>query len=523
MAWTQLQEREALEEKIRALERRQFLEENLPHLYGWPWYQWAWDYFQSRNRYNFLVAANQASKSSTQIRKCIHWATEKSLWKELWSRTPTQFWYLYPSLDVATAEFEEKWVKEFLPKEALKDDPTYGWQIEYKNKKVHRLKFNSGISVYFRSYSMEVDNLQTASVFALFCDEELPVHLYSELNARISAASVRGYWHMVFTATLGQELWRLTMEERGTKHEKFTKAFKQTVSLYDCKFYMDGTPSMWTDQAIQEVVDSCSTESEVQRRVWGRFVIDEDRKYPSFVRKVNVVEAHPLPKSWIIFSGVDIGSGGQNGHPGAIAFLGVKPDFTEGRIFKGWRGDGIETTAGDILDKYVELKGKMRPVGEFYDHQSRDFYQIAVSRGIPFQKAEKGQDTGTTLLNTLFKLGVLKIYGEEDELGKAVIEFESLKKSTPKQSARDDFIDAIRFACTKVPWNLLNAVKKAGDREKPVGTTEREVAWERMKRKRQGVDLLEAEIDLANEVFDYGNQNDMGEFDGSFEDEGSFE
>lgn len=506
-------EREALEERIRLLEEQKYLEENLPHLYGWPWYQWAWDYFQSTNRYNFLVAANQASKSSTQIRKCIHWATETTLWPKLWSRKPTQFWYLYPSLEVASSEWEEKWVKEFMPREALKDHPKYGWKEEWKQGKIHRILFNTGVTVYFRSYEQDVSNLQTSSVFAIFCDEELPVHLYSELNARISAATVRGYWHMCFTATLGQTMWRLTMEEKGTQHELFKNAFKLNVSLYDCKQYMDGTPGPWTDEMIDEVKESCATDAEVQRRVYGRFVVDADLKYPSFSRKLNTKPGHMLPKNWLIWAGIDYGSGGANGHPAGIAFVATNQEFTKGRVFKAWRGDKIQTDAGAIIEKYLELRGKMKPVGEFYDHQCRDLYTIATSRkpAIPLQKAEKGQDTGSTLLNTLFKQQMLELYSDDDEVMKAVIEFESVKTTTPKQKAQDDLIDAIRFAVTKIPWDFTKAKKTKG-KEKEEPKTERERYWAEQRDKKLGIDLIEADIDLANEAFDYQGDDGFGGF-----------
>lgn len=504
-------EREILEERILLLERQAQLEADLPHLYGWPWYEWAWRYFTSTNRYNFLCAANQCSKSSTQIRKCIHWATETTLWPKLWKRKPTQFWYLYPSLEVCTAEWFEKWVKEFMPKGEMKDDPKYGWTAEFKQKKIHAVHFNSGVTVYFRSYEQAVSNLQTSSVFAIFCDEELPVELYSELNARISAASIRGYWHMCFTATLGQEMWRLCMEERGTKHETFKNALKIQVSLYDCKVYMDGSEGPWTDEMIQETIDACSTDAEVQRRVFGKFVIDTDKQYPSFSRKENLVEEHKLPKSWLIYTGVDIGSGGGSGHPAGIIFVGVKPDFTAGRVFLGWRGDKIATTAGDILDHYMILKAAMKPVGEFYDHQSRDFYAIAQGRrpAVPFQKAEKGQETGRVLLNTLFKNGMLKIY-ETPELMKLVLELEGLKNDVNKSHAKDDLIDALRFAVAKVPWDFSAAVKKKKGRPEAEPKTEREKAWAEQKEKKGGIDLIEAEIDLANEVFDYGMDDEFG-------------
>jgi hypothetical protein len=150
---------------------------DLPFLYAWRWYPWARKFYESTNRINLLCAANQISKSSTQIRKVINWATNKALWPTLWERPPKQFWYFYPVSQAATIEFETKW-SEQLPGDRMKDDPYYGWTSEYKNKEIHAIKFNSGVTVYFKSYSQKPTALQTATVDAIFADEEMPVELY---------------------------------------------------------------------------------------------------------------------------------------------------------------------------------------------------------------------------------------------------------------------------------------------------------------------------------------------------------
>lgn len=506
-------ERERLEERIRLLEQEKALKDGLPHLYGFPWYQWAWDFFVSRNRFNLLCAANQISKSSTQIRKCIHWATSPELWPTLWKSKPTQFWYLYPTYDVATAEFEEKWKKEFLPRGEFKDHPVYGWKEDKRNKQIFAIYFNSGISVYFKSYAQKVDDLQTATVHAIFCDEELPEHLYSELNSRLSAATVQGHFHMVFTATLGQEFWRLAIEEKDPKRETFKRAYKRQVSLYDCVAYMDGSPGPWTPELIEERKHDLADEAEILRRVYGRFVIDKNRRYASFSRTQNVIPAHHLPKTWLIYAGVDIGSGGDGGHPGAIVFLGVRPDFTEGRVFKAWRGDKIQTTAGDILDKYLLMRGKMRPTGQYYDHQSADFKTICQSRKIPFLPANKSQDRGEVLLNTLFKMQILALY-DEPEILKLAGELEGLKRSVNKSDARDDLIDALRFAAMCVPWDFEKVkfrIKNKVKADEEAAMTDRE-KFRRglLKKDNKGIDLIENEIDEANEYYGY---SDGEEFD----------
>ena len=100
---------EELLELIELKEAELELKRGLPHLYGYPWYSWALDFFESREKLNFLCAANQISKSSTQIRKCIDWATAQEKWQDLWpaaTEKPNQFWYLYPTANQASIEIK---------------------------------------------------------------------------------------------------------------------------------------------------------------------------------------------------------------------------------------------------------------------------------------------------------------------------------------------------------------------------------------------------------------------------------
>ena len=426
--------------------------QGLPHLHGWKWYTWAREFFESRNKQNFLCAANQISKSSTQIRKCIHWATASDLWAELWSHRPTQFWYLYPAQEVVNIEFELKW-KQFLPQGDYKNDPVYGWKEIKDRGDIKGIRFNSGVFVFFKTYTKDTQHLQTGTVDAIFCDEELPEEHYNELIMRLSATD--GYFHMVFTATLGQEIWRLTMEPNAHEQEKFPDATKWQVSLYDCKFYEDGTASHWTEEKIAQVRARCKSHAEVLRRVFGKFVMDRGRKYQSFDASKHMKPRHPIPSSWLVFAGVDPGSGGKSGHPAAICFVGVRPDYRAGRVFLGWRGDGIPTTAGDVVEKFMLLKGdnKLQPVAQFYDWANKDFLEISTRMGETFAPANKSHEKGEEIINVLFKHDMLLIY-EDEELAKLAGELSMLRHETPKNHAKDDFIDAMRYAITSVPWDF---------------------------------------------------------------------
>jgi len=460
--------KKVLEDALKIKRERIERMECLPHLYGKKWYKWAKAFFNSTNRFNMIVAGNQVSKSSTLIRRCIHRATEKSMWKKWWPSTPTAFWYFYPTLEVATREFVNKWVKEWLPRGKYKTHEIYGWKAEYKNKMINALHFNSGVSVYFNSYKMSPQDIQTSSVYEMNLDEELPLELLDELLLRIQSPSVKGNFNMVFTATIGQPFWRQVMEGIG-KDEKWPDAFKQQISMYDCLQYEDGSNSVWTEEHINDVKKSCKTKNEVLKRVYGKFVVDEGLKYPTYNRTRHFVERPkglPVgcpPKGWDIYAGIDIGSGGKGGkwgnHPSAIAFMAVNKTFTKARVFKIWIGNANEiTTAGDVFTKYLEMSKGMHVMRKFYDWSCRDFFIIASRHGEAFEPAEKNHETGEHVLNTLFKWDIIKIYKSGESSEKCSAQFETLQKHTPKGRADDEGPDVIRYMVSKLTFNLEKVI-----------------------------------------------------------------
>lgn len=497
--------------EIKELEALLEMKNGLPHLFGWPWYEWAKKVFDSKNREIFLVSANQVSKSSTAIRKNIHLATEDKEWKKFWPNLmggcPNLFWYFYPTFPTATTEFETKWVPNFLPRQGYKKHKKFGWEACYEKGEIHSIVFESGVQLHFKAYSQKIKDLQSASVYHLTCDEELPVHFLPELAARLNATE--GYLLSVFTATLGQLHWQQTMEPSTKSEEKHPNALKLQISLYDSQKYIDGTPSPWTNAKIQAAIENCPTDAEIQRRVYGRFVKTSGLLYESFNLNENMSDPHPLPKTWLVYGGVDPGSGGQSGHPAAMVFVGVSPDYKQGRVFRGWRGDGIPTAASDILEKYREIRGKMTCVAQVYDYAARDFFTIASRVGESFIAADKRRDSGVALLNTLFKNRMLKIQRGDPELDKLVNELCSLSAEGDKRKKIDDLCDALRYVCHSIPWDfsdiemspgLEEALKKESVKEPVKSEGQKRREWFLSEPKADAEMSIEAEIDFWNEM-----------------------
>lgn len=501
------------------LERLEYalkVERELPHLNGFPWYGWAKEFYDYMGKAAFICAANQVSKSSTNIRTAIEWATNPNLWPKLWphllqGQKPNQFWYFYPTAEVWQTEFETKWEPDFLPRGDFKNDSISGWTAEYERGYIKKIIFNSGVTIYCKTYAQRLRDLQSGSVHALFLDEECPADYMPELLARLRATD--GYIRAVFTATLGQEYWRRVMEPTSIEEAIFPNAFKRSISLYDCQKYINGKSTRWTNQRIKEVINECATQAEVQRRVFGRFVKASGLKIESFDLQRNTTSDPLVPKIWPKFSGVDPGSGGQSGHPSAMVFIAVRPDYKHGVVFRGWRGDKIATANTDTLRKYRELKGNMLITGAVYDYKEKDFQLEAVAIGENFEPANKARDEGFGLLNSLFKSGMLKIVRGDPELEKLITEIMTLPSVIDKRKALDDLIDALRYACMAVPWDLsgLSAPNEAELKQfddQPADTrTEKERLDQAMIKDRRDFALnLQRDVDEEADEFDYWNE-----------------
>jgi hypothetical protein len=491
------------------------LREDLPHLYGWKFYPWAREFFESRNRMNLLCAANQIGKSSIAIRKNIEWACNKKLWKDLWATEPKQFWYFYPSDSVATVEVEKKWIPEFMPRGDMKDHEDYGWDLEYKSGDAHAIHFRSGVSIYFKSYGQKTLNLQTSSVHMITADEEMPEEHLDELLARLRAT--RGYFNQVFTATRGLQIWYRAMECIGSPEEMFIQAWKRSVSMRDCRFYDDGSASPWTEERIREAESFCSSKSEVLKRIDGRFVKDEGRRYLSFDPDNNILAYEAVPKNWRYYAGVDIGSGGKGRSAGAVVVIAVNPEFTKGRVIKTWRGDYEETTARDILDKYRELTSGLSIVQACYDYQSREFGLIASRSGEPFVPADKSRDSGEAILNTLWQSVALTIDDGATDNRKLVTELMSVPAGVKNRKFQDDLTDALRYVAKLIPWDFpliapgsgLDKIEEKDDAPKASWTEAEYQAWEIRQRRgesdrsgeTEGWQTFRDEIDAWNDLY----------------------
>ncbi|MEA2037259.1 MAG: Hint domain-containing protein, partial [Nanoarchaeota archaeon] len=419
--------------------------------------------------------------SSIQIRDVIDIATKPEIWEELWPVLKTNIgavpygWYLYPNQDTVMQEFETKWVKEILPRGKMESHPLYGWKAHIQTKVLKHIDFNSGFRLYFKTYNQNVMDLQSGTVWLIALDEEVKEALLPELEARLFATG--GMMSMAFTATIGQDIWRRTIERIGKNDEQFPKAWKAQVSMYDCLEYVDGSDTPWTRQKINIAVQSCKNDAEIARRIHGKFVLDTGLLYTGFNRrrnfkpypvKKNGTIFHGVPKGWDLYSAVDYGSGGQCGHSSAVIFLAVNKTFTKIRAIKVKRFDSYgDMTAGDLYKEYVKMRREIGvvPVKQVYDGAAKDFGTIATRSGDSFFRANKDHEEGELALNSALKTGIFVIYDDdEDEGDKLCRELESLTVGYNKKTTTDDLTDVARYGIVAIPINWHDVL--AGKTEK---------------------------------------------------------
>lgn len=185
----------------------------------------------------------------------------------------------------------------------------------------------------------------------------------------------------------------------------------------------------------------------------------------------------------------------------------MSPDFKKGRVFKAWRGDGIDTTSQDTLNKFKEMRGNLRFVLQIYDYASRDFFLVASRQGEAVTPANKDRDAGFGLLNTLFKNQMLAIQGEDPELEKLVSELCSIPTNAKKTDHfTDDLVDATRYVVESIPWDFADHETKLDETtilaEQVVEPekTGRALRREWFEGEKQMTDEITDELDFWNDV-----------------------
>ena len=168
------------------------------------------------------------------------------------------------------------------------------------------IKHKSGckVKLQFRSYEQGRENLQSATIDFVYCDEEPPSDLIGELRARLGATG--GFMYMAFTPLKGmtplvQEFWGHDNPEK----------FLVCMNIYEASHY--------TPEKIKKIESLYSGLSEAERkaRMMGVPTMGTGLVYPIEDKDIWYEGLGEIPKRWKRMAALDFGRGE---HPQAMVW-----------------------------------------------------------------------------------------------------------------------------------------------------------------------------------------------------------
>jgi hypothetical protein len=502
------------------MKRRIEIKNGLPHLFSFKFYTWMRNFWSCEKQFQYIFLPNQVGKSSIMIRRIIHYCTEPKSWTRF-KRQPRMVMYFYPDKKTILREISTKW-PEFLPQGIYKDDDKYGYTIKYQGGYPDRIEWKSGVTLFFMTYGTSnikesAQRMQASTPSIVAADEVVPEQLINEIIARVSSPANIGamFWQACTPTRFEPYLQKI---QNGKT--KMPDSYVQTNSLFDCVEYEDGSKSPWTVKEIEKKISTYTTQRDVQIRVYGKFSASEGLQFPQFHRDRHFQPRHHVPKDWDLYAGIDYGSGGATGHPSSVAIIAVNSEYSKARVMSLSRMDKDRfpngTTEDDVLNEYLLMcqdLGRPFATAAYYDWACGAMAVSAAQRGISLINANKKREDGKNIINSLFKNDMMLIYqdakppeieGADTEAEKLCDELEALMEGADKKSAKDDLIDALRYAVSSLTWNFVNVVVKDPNDNTPTKPKPKTI-------KRRGVkihsfddfeDEMEREIHEQNELYE---------------------
>ncbi len=418
-------------------------------------------------------------------------------------------WYVLPTQDHINDFYDEKWVPDILSSGAAKNDGPHSWKVIKKGRDIKGIHFlATNCKLMFITMAAKGSSMQGRSVAAILFDEEVDPSKLGELETRTNSfndpdtglsnailafaftpTSAYPYFRNVFSFQDEEFLENIPLDIR-TKffwdkqtesfrtvtvqqeaNEIFPKSstvYKRRVSLFEAQRFRSGKQGRYTVERILEIIDGQVSKKDLMVRVFAAFEREDNGGliYKYFNRDIHTkwfgaYHRKIIGGSGIITAGLDYGSGSN--HPGGVCLTWISPDFKQARVFKMWRGEkGLPTTAGDIVDKYIEMSDGFNVDFPFYDHSAADLKtEYNRKTGLELLPAVKDKE-GYAIVDTLFKANILQLYGYGNDpyLDWAIQEFESIDHGTPKKYRLDELSDTIRYSLAGVAhlFNLQDIV-----------------------------------------------------------------
>lgn len=303
-------------------------------------------------------------------------------------------------------------------------------------------------TIYFRSYEQGRENLQSITADYVYCDEEPPQDVYSEMMARLAATG--GHFAMAFTPLKGMTP---IVQEYWNSEDKDKELF--CMSIYEVDHIAKHPEKI---AQIKSMYAGLS-EAEREARMMGIPAMGSGVVYP-VDDSILMCEPFEVPKGWKRIAGLDFGRGE---HPIACVWLAFDP---EGccylyDCFKLTRVGDLEV-ANQILSRgrwipvswphdFVRSSG-VSTIGGLEKTEGWKYKEIYEKYGIIFTdtnaKTEEGSvrvEAGIVEVRQAMIEGKFRVFSHLSEWFKEKATY-LYKEDGSVTKERDDLLDATRYA-----------------------------------------------------------------------------
>lgn len=447
---------------------------------------------------SYLVTRNHivTHNSFALQNKAMMWCTDVEFREKQWGdNLPKTIWYTLPTQEHINDFFHEKWEPEFLARDESKKEGPYAWKVVKKNNDIKGIKFlATNCTLNFVTLKASSSSHQGRSVGGILFDEEPDAKKLSELETRTASfnhpetglstallafaftpTSAQEYFKSIFSfqdekflANVPEDLRRKffwdketesfrTCSLREASKERFPASdtvWKRRVSMFEACKYRSGKRGKFTHARIRQFINDQPTRRDKLVRAFAQFEKEDmgGLLYKNFNRDIHTkyIEKTDLAKfkvTGMLTAGLDYGSGSN--HPGGVVITWVSDDRKQVKVIKMWRGiPGKVTTAGDIVEKYLEMSKGLNIEFPFYDFSCADLKTIYNRMtGKDLISAAKAKE-GYGFVDLLFKNNMIQLLGHEDEpyIDWASVEYENISHHVDKTQRTDEISDCVRYS-----------------------------------------------------------------------------
>lgn len=281
--------------------------------------------------------------------------------------------------------------KSLMPPKYLKNG---SWDDSY-SKQFRTLTLANGSTVEFMSYEQDTEKFAGTSRHFVHYDEEPPLHIFNECNARL--VDTGGSWWISMTPVEGLT-WTFEKIYEPGKSGKFVNKFVVEADMLD-------NPHI-TKEAAENYLSGLD-DDERKAREHGTYVQLGGLVYKTFNEETHVIEPVLPPKEWLWYQSLDHGYN----NPTACLWHAVSPDnriITFAEIYeREWTLDQIAEAihAKELaFGKKADYRVADPAIAQRSAHSGTSIQTEYAMRGLYFALANNNVETGVAKVQTYLRI-----------------------------------------------------------------------------------------------------------------------